>query len=40
MTEIKTYCDHCGKELNEMHDYCGTEVGITDFIDADLTLRV
>lgn len=24
-------CDHCGKELNEMHDY--TEMQIDDFID-------
>lgn len=21
MTETKTYCDHCGKVLSEMHDY-------------------
>jgi hypothetical protein len=36
VTEIKIYYDHCGKELNKMHDYSGTEVGITDFMDADL----
>ena len=36
MTEIKIYCDHCGKELNEMHDYVEQEVGIVDYLMADL----
>lgn len=26
MTEIKVYCDHCGKELDEMHDYADAEI--------------
>ena len=26
MTETKVYCDHCGKELNEMHDYVDVEI--------------
>lgn len=26
MTETKTYCDHCGKELNDMHDCCDIEI--------------
>lgn len=28
MTKITTYCDHCGKELNDMEDYIGTEIEI------------
>lgn len=28
MTETKIYCDHCGKELNEMHDYVDEEIDI------------
>lgn len=24
-------CDHCGKELDEMHDY--TDIGIDNFVD-------
>ncbi len=39
MTVTKKYCDHCGKEVNGMHDYCDTEVGITDFIDTDLCIE-
>lgn len=39
MRETKVYCDHCGKELNEMKDYCDTEVGILDFIDTDLCIN-
>ena len=26
MTKTKIYCDHCGKELNEMHDYIDVEI--------------
>ena len=28
MRVIKDYCDHCGTELNEMHDYCDAEIDI------------
>ena len=35
MTEIKTYCDHCGKLLDEKHDYPDTECGIRDYRKAD-----
>lgn len=28
MTETKTYCDHCHKELNEMHDYVSVEIDV------------
>ena len=30
------YCDHCGKELNEMHDYTEQEVGLIGYATADL----
>ena len=36
MTEIKAYCDHCGKELNAMNDYIGTEIYALDCYDVDL----
>ena len=37
MKKIVTTCDHCGKELNEMHDYVDTEFDTLDnFIMADL----
>lgn len=26
MTKTKIYCDHCGKELDEMHDYTDVEI--------------
>lgn len=26
MTKTKIYCDHCGKELDEMHDYVDEEI--------------
>ena len=39
MTEIKTYCDHCGKVLNDMHDYADTEIGFIDFAKADLCAK-
>lgn len=35
MTIIKTYCDHCGKELDDMKDYPDTEIGLLDFQRAD-----
>lgn len=28
MTKITSYCDHCGKELNDMEDYIGAEIEI------------
>ena len=37
MTQTKTYCDHCGKELDEMRDYPDTELDIIDeFLKCDL----
>ena len=37
MTKVITYCDHCGKTLNEMEDYPSSEIEIayTEF-EADL----
>ena len=26
MTEVKIYCDHCGKELDEMKDYADIKI--------------
>lgn len=28
MTEIKIYCDHCGKVLDVMSDYGGVEIEV------------
>ena len=37
MKETKIYCDHCGKELNEMIDYTDLEIdSIVSFIKGDL----
>ena len=36
MTEIKIYCDHCGKVLDEMHDYADCEFTDTDYMRVDL----
>ena len=37
MTQTKIYCDHCGKELDEMHDYPDIEIEATDeFLKCDL----
>lgn len=37
MTKIITYCDHCGKVLNDMDDYGGSQIEIAYFeIEADL----
>ena len=30
MKELVTTCDHCGKKLNEMHDYVDTEFDTKD----------
>lgn len=37
MTKVITYCDHCGKVLNDMEDYGSSEIeiGYVDF-EADL----
>lgn len=35
MTVIKTYCDHCGNELDDMKDYPDTEIGFLDYRKAD-----
>lgn len=37
MTIVKTYCDHCGKEVHDMTDYisCEIEIGHNE-IEADL----
>ena len=31
MTEIKTYCDHCGTELNSHNDYEDTDIDIANY---------
>lgn len=36
MRVTKDYCDHCGKELNAIHDYIDQEVGLVGFETADL----
>lgn len=36
MRETKVYCDHCGKELNEMFDYCDTEIEAKSWFKSDL----
>ena len=36
MTEVKTYCDHCRKVLDKMHDYPDTEIGVVKALKADL----
>ena len=28
MTQITTYCDHCGKVLDDMKDYIGAEIEV------------
>ena len=35
MTVCKTYCDHCGKELNDMTDYPDVAIGFVKFSKAD-----
>lgn len=39
MTETKTYCDHCGKELNNMKDYCDTEIMLLNYVNTDLCVK-
>lgn len=36
MRETNIYCDHCGKVLNEMHDYVEQEIGLVGYETADL----
>ncbi len=36
MIVTKAYCDHCGKVLDEMHDYVDTEITVKDWWKADL----
>lgn len=37
MKETKIYCDHCGKELDEMHDYIDLTIDLCwDIIHCDL----
>ena len=36
MTEIKTYCDHCGKELDDMKDYSDIELSVLNYCKVDL----
>ena len=35
MTIVKTYCDHCGKELDDMKDYPDTDIGLLEYQKAD-----
>ena len=35
MTIVKTYCDHCGRELDDMKDYPDTEIGLLGYRKAD-----
>lgn len=39
MTEIKTYCDHCGKVLDDMKDYPDTEISILNYCKADFCAK-
>lgn len=36
MKRLICTCDHCGKELDQMHDYPETECTIGDYIQFDL----
>lgn len=36
MTEAKTYCDHCGKELHYMTDYIDTVINAKSLFKCDL----
>lgn len=37
MRETKIYCDHCGKVLDEMHDYVDIDLDIgRDYVKTDL----
>lgn len=36
MRETKIYCDHCGKVLDQMHDYVDTEIEVKSFFRCDL----
>ena len=36
MKKTVFYCDHCGKEIDEMHDYTDQEIGLFGYETADL----
>lgn len=37
MIKTKVYCDHCGKELDGMHDYADVEIDTAiGFVKTDL----
>lgn len=36
MRITKIVCDHCGKEISEMHDYCDVEVFLRTCEEVDL----
>ena len=36
MKETKIYCDHCGRELNEMHDYVEFLIDVGQEMECDL----
>ncbi len=36
MKVTKLYCDHCGNALDEMHDYCDTEIDVKTWFKCDL----
>ena len=36
MRETKIYCDHCGKVLDNMTDYCDTEIEVKSWFKCDL----
>lgn len=40
MTETKIYCDHCGKELDTMKDFCDVEFDLyTCYLSVDLCVE-
>lgn len=40
MQKIVYTCDHCGKELNEMHDYVEIEIrDFADYVETDLCAK-
>lgn len=36
MRVIKDYCDHCGKVLDNMNDYCDTKIEVKGWYKCDL----
>lgn len=39
MKEVKSCCDHCGKELNPMHDYEDEELDLGQYIRFDVCVE-